>query len=72
MRPIVPLQMGDLLELKKPHACGANRWEVTRLGADIKLKCQQCGREVMLPRDRVERRIKRFLSPAAAPETTTT
>lgn len=63
MRPIIPLQMGDLLELKKPHACGANRWEVTRLGADIKLKCQQCGREVMLPRDRVERRIKRFLQP---------
>jgi hypothetical protein len=63
MRPIVPLKMGDLLELKKPHACGANRWEVTRLGADIKLKCQQCGREVMLPRHRVERRIKRFLQP---------
>lgn len=65
MRPIVPLQMGDLLELKKPHACGANRWEVTRLGADIKLKCHQCGREVMLPRDRVERRIKRFLKTQA-------
>lgn len=66
MRPIVPLKMGDLLELKKPHACGANRWEVTRLGADIKLKCHRCGREVMLPRDRVERRIKRFLDPEDA------
>lgn len=65
MRPIVPLQLGDLLELKKPHACGANRWQVTRLGADIKLKCDQCGREVMLPRDRVERRIKRFLKTEA-------
>jgi hypothetical protein len=62
MRPPIPFKLGDLLELKKGHPCGANRWEVIRLGADIKLKCAGCGRLVMLPRDRVERRIKRFLS----------
>ncbi len=61
MRPPVPLKLGDVLELKKGHPCGANQWEVTRLGADIKLKCQACGRLVMLPRWKLERRIKRFL-----------
>ena len=61
MRFPLPLKLGDVLELKKGHPCGANRWEVTRLGADIKLKCQGCGRIVMLPRARLERRVKRFL-----------
>ena len=61
MRPPVPLKLGDLLELKKPHACGANCWEVVRLGADIRLKCGECGRTVLMPRVKVERRIKRFL-----------
>ncbi len=52
------LQLGDLLVLKKPHACGANSWRIYRLGADIGLKCEACGRPVMLPRSRVERRIR--------------
>lgn len=66
MRPPIPLKLGDVLELKKGHPCGENRWEVVRLGADIKLKCRGCGRLVMLPRSRVERRIKRFLAPDEA------
>ena len=61
MRPPLALRMGDILELKKGHPCGENRWEVTRLGADIRLKCLGCGRLVMLPRSKLERRIKRFL-----------
>lgn len=61
MRPPLPLKLGNVLELKKAHPCGVNRWEVVRLGADIKLKCQGCGRVVMLPRDRVERRLRKFL-----------
>lgn len=66
MRPPIPLKLGDVLELKKGHPCGENRWEVVRLGADIKLKCCGCGRVVMLPRSRVERRLKRFLDPNEA------
>ncbi len=42
--------LGDTVKMKKPHACGANNWEVIRLGADIKLKCMGCGHIVMLPR----------------------
>lgn len=66
----IPLYMGDVLKLKKPHACGENRWEVIRLGADIKLRCQQCSRIVMLPRAKLERRIKAFYTrgSSAAPD----
>jgi len=44
--------------LKKPHACGANEWEVLRLAADVKLRCAQCGRLVTLPRREFERRVR--------------
>jgi hypothetical protein len=54
----IDLQHGDVLTLKKPHACGANAWRVTRLGADIGLKCEGCGRSVLLPRSKLERRIR--------------
>lgn len=70
VRPPVPLKLGDVLELKKPHACGVNRWEVVRLGQDIRLRCLGCDRLVMLPRSRLERRIRKITAPpgAAPPE----
>lgn len=52
------LRIDDLLTLKKPHACGANAWRIYRLGADIGLKCMACGRAVLIPRSRLERRIR--------------
>lgn len=60
-KPPLKLLVGDVLELKKPHACGANEWEVIKLGMDIRLRCRRCGRVVMLLRSRLERRIRRFL-----------
>lgn len=54
-----PLQCGDRLQLKKGHPCGANDWEVVRLGMDIKLRCRGCDRYVTLPRSRLERRVRR-------------
>ena len=36
--------------MKKNHPCGTNLWLITRLGVDIKIKCINCGREIMLPR----------------------
>lgn len=52
------IRIGDRLTLKKPHPCGGRVWEVTRIGADFKLRCETCGREVMRPRSEVERAIK--------------
>jgi hypothetical protein len=52
------LRIDDHLTLKKPHACGANEWRIYRVGADIGLKCEECGHAVMLPRSKLERRIR--------------
>ena len=54
------LQLHDILELKKDHPCGSRRWEVLRVGMDIKLKCQGCGHEVMAPRAKIEKNIKKI------------
>lgn len=61
MPKIIPIHLGDRVTLRKPHACGGTDWEVTRTGADVKAKCLQCGHEVMMPRVRFERSIKKFV-----------
>ena len=54
--------IGDVVQLKKTHPCGSDRWEVFRVGADVGIKCQKCHRRVLLPRAVFERRVKAFLS----------
>ena len=54
------VNVGDILIMKKPHPCGGNEFEVLRIGADFKIKCTSCGREVMAPRVRIEKNIKRI------------
>jgi hypothetical protein len=58
----VQFYVGDLIRLKKPHACGGFEWETTRLGLDIGLKCASCGRRIMLPRLETERRFRGFVT----------
>ncbi|WP_261806623.1 DUF951 domain-containing protein [Lapidilactobacillus luobeiensis] len=58
-------ELGDIVQMKKPHACGTNRWEVTRVGADIKIKCLGCGHLVMLTRRDFTKKLKKVLLPAA-------
>lgn len=55
------LRVGDELIMKKNHPCGCNKFQVLRIGADIKIKCSSCGREVMLERVKVEKNIKKVL-----------
>lgn len=55
------LQLHDILELKKEHPCGSRLWEVLRVGMDIKMKCLGCGHEVMQPRRKTEKMIKRIV-----------
>lgn len=50
---------GLQVELKKGHPCGTNRWEIIRLGMDIKLRCVACGRYVTLARPVFERRLRK-------------
>jgi len=62
--------LGDIVRMKKQHPCGSFNWEVTRMGADIKIKCQGCGRLVMLPRSEFERKMIRVIvSNPSPPET---
>jgi hypothetical protein len=53
--------VGDIIETKKKHPCGNSQWEVTRVGADMKMKCLKCGRIVMLDRESFEKRVKRVI-----------
>ncbi|HZL05115.1 MAG TPA: DUF951 domain-containing protein [Coriobacteriia bacterium] len=59
--PIVPIRLGDVVRLKKAHPCGANEWEITKLGMDIGLACRGCGRKVRLERYEFDRRFRGFL-----------
>ena len=64
----VAFAVGDVVKLKKAHPCGGLDWTVVRLGADIGVKCQTCGRRVLLPRRDLERRLKTFVARAACDE----
>lgn len=55
------IAMGDRVEMRKPHPCGGSLWEVVRVGADIGLRCERCGRRVMLDRRTFARRARRRL-----------
>ncbi|MBR4511099.1 MAG: DUF951 domain-containing protein [Ruminococcus sp.] len=50
----------DILTMKKPHPCGANEMLVIRSGMDFRLRCVGCGREFMVPRNKIEKNIKRI------------
>ena len=54
------VRVGDVLTLKKKHPCGSDRWAVLRIGADFKLRCLGCGREVMGPRQKYEKQINKL------------
>lgn len=56
------LALGDVVKMRKPHPCGSDVWTVTRVGADIKIKCHGCERVVMLPRPDFEKRVKKLLA----------
>ncbi|MBO4407186.1 MAG: DUF951 domain-containing protein [Clostridia bacterium] len=55
------IQIGDVLEMKKKHPCGAGSFLCLRTGADFKLKCTGCGHEVMAARTKIERHVKKIL-----------
>lgn len=61
-RPVVELFLGDVLTLRRAHPCGSSTWLVDRLGADIGLRCQGCGRHVLLERRQLESRLTGFVS----------
>lgn len=63
------VQLQDVVQMRKPHPCGSERWTVIRTGADIKIRCQGCGRIVMMDRETFFKRRKRLLERPAASDT---
>jgi hypothetical protein len=60
------LDLNDVIRMRKPHPCGGYEWRVVRLGADIGLVCQTCGRRIMLDRRSLRNRMKTIVSKAEA------
>lgn len=59
---MIDIKLGSKLILKKGHPCGANEWEIIRFGAICKLKCLGCGREVIMNRMDLKKRIKKVIN----------
>ena len=55
------INIGDTLVMKKNHPCGCNTFDVLRSGMDFKIKCEKCGHEVMVPRVKAEKNIRKIL-----------
>ena len=55
------VQLNDILQMKKNHPCGSNKFLVLRIGMDFRLKCEGCGHEFLVARSKIERRIKKVI-----------
>lgn len=63
--------VGDIVQMKKPHPCGTNRWEILRVGIDFKIRCTGCEHLVMLPRTKFEKSVKKVIERAQEVENLT-
>ncbi|MCE7790980.1 DUF951 domain-containing protein [Salipaludibacillus sp. CUR1] len=61
-------ELNDVVEMKKPHPCGENKWKVIRMGMDIRIKCLGCGHSVMIPRKEFTKKMKRVLEKSNSTE----
>jgi hypothetical protein len=58
---IIPIHPGNILVLKKPHPCGGDIFRVLRVGSEVRIVCQSCGRDMTLDRVKLEKSIRRIL-----------
>lgn len=59
---IPTFSVNDILVMKKPHPCKSNRFRVLRIGSDIRIVCLGCGRDISVPREKIEKNIKQVIS----------
>lgn len=59
------IALGDVVQMRKAHPCGSDKWTIVRTGADVKIRCQGCGRLVMLDRAEFEKRVKKLVQHAS-------
>lgn len=60
--PILPLRIEDRLQMKKPHPCGGKIFLVLRVGSEVRVKCETCGRDMTLDRVKLEKAVKQILT----------
>ena len=66
--PIIRMNVGDVLELKKPHPCGEKRFRVARIGSEIRIICLGCGRDLLLDRVKLEKSVRKLIPAEEAAE----
>lgn len=54
-------KLGSIVVMKKNHPCGENKWQITRVGVDVKIKCLKCNHEVMLSSLDFEKKLKKVV-----------
>ena len=64
---IIRMNPGDVLELKKPHPCGGKHFKVMRVGSEVRIVCETCGRDMVMERVRLEKSVKKVI-PAVPPD----
>ena len=65
MAVIPKICVGDVLEMKKPHPCGEKHYTVLRVGSDVRIVCRGCGRDITMPREKLEKCIKKIKHPSS-------
>ena len=58
---VIKFDVGDILEMKKPHPCGGRNFRVLRTGSDVRLVCMECGRDMTMSRLKLEKNIKKVV-----------
>jgi len=53
--------LNDIVEMKKQHPCGENKWRIIRMGMDIRIKCLGCDRSVLIPRNEFQKKLKKII-----------
>jgi len=66
---IIPLHVGDRLQMKKQHPCGGCIFAVLRVGSEVRIKCETCGRDMTIDRVKLEKSIRRNLTQAEESDT---
>ena len=64
--PIVRFNAGDTLKLKKKHPCSSDSFKVARVGTDVRIICTQCGRDINIQREKLEKNIKAVITAETA------
>ena len=59
---IIPLRAGDRVQLKKTHPCGNNLFRILRVGSEVRVVCERCGRDMTVDRIKLEKAIRRVMT----------